>query len=638
MKKLSFVCLLLAVVCGAYYSFAVFSPSASAQTRSARTKGADESDRRLAAEIRKLTNRARSESHQKGGETEVDLLGGFQNVSLARMGDDEHIEGYCVNSIEEANAFFGRDLEKGGSVPRIELPGRDLTQTAADHGMSLDDFVLYSKMAGEFASLQASPQSSTLNIVNNDGPDEGFNDTTPAFVVGEGGNNGATKGDQRLNVFLAAAAIWGNFLDSSVPIQIRSQMDPQTCSTSGAVLGSAGATTVHSNFTNTPFASTWYNQALANKLSGSDRSTQPDINATFNISIDSGCLSPGSRWYYGLDNATPSGRINLLVVLLHEMGHGLGFQTFANGSTGELYNGLPDQWSRMMYDAATGQRWNTMTAAQRQASALSNGGLLWDGGNAMNAGGYLSSGRDGSGRIRLYAPTSFVSGSSVSHFDTFCFPNLLMEPNINSGLPIDLDLTRQLMRDIGWYRDTNADLVPDTITNVLPASGAADIGTTRQITWTNNGGFSRNVTIELSTDGGSTFPTAIATNIPNTGSYQWTVPNVPTTNARIRVREANFLAPLGTSSGNFTIRAASQVTLSGRVLGSTGRPIRGATVVVTGPSGMVYTTTNDKGFYSIPGLSTGVLYSVTARNRRYDFPTLAVTLSDNLGGFNITAR
>ena len=128
-----------------------------------------------------------------------------------------------------------------------------------------------------------------------------------------------------------------------------------------------------------------------------------------------------------------------------------------------------------------------------------------------------------------------------------------MEPSINAGLPTDLDLTRQQMRDIGWYRDTTADLVADTITNVLPSGNTILIGSKINVTWTNTGGFNRNVTIELSTDGGSTFPTALATNVANTGTFAFTVPNSPTSEARFRVREHNFVAPLGISASNVTI-------------------------------------------------------------------------------------
>ena len=55
-----------------------------------------------------------------------------------------------------------------------------------------------------------------------------------------------------------------------------------------------------------------------------------------------------------------------------------------------------------------------------------------------------------SGHLRMYAPTSFVQGSSVAHWDVSATPNLLMEPAINSDLTSSVDLTEPLFRDIGW--------------------------------------------------------------------------------------------------------------------------------------------------------------------------------------------
>jgi len=63
-------------------------------------------------------------------------------------------------------------------------------------------------------------------------------------------------------------------------------------------------------------------------------------------------------------------------------------------------------------------------------------------------------GADAAGRPLLYTPTTFASGSSVSHWDVTASPNLLMEPNINSDLTNSLvpplDLTLPLLKDIGW--------------------------------------------------------------------------------------------------------------------------------------------------------------------------------------------
>jgi hypothetical protein len=61
------------------------------------------------------------------------------------------------------------------------------------------------------------------------------------------------------------------------------------------------------------------------------------------------------------------------------------------------------------------------------------------------------------------------------------------------------------------------------------------------------------VTIELSLDGGSTFPIVVASDVANSGSRAWTVPDNPTIQGRLRVREHDFLSPLGQSAANFAI-------------------------------------------------------------------------------------
>jgi len=231
-------------------------------------------------------------------------------------------------------------------------------------------------LAAALAVAPGAATAATIVIVNNDGLNEGFNDPSPRAPVG--GNNGATLGQQRLNVFNHAAAIWGALLPSTVTIQVRAQFNPQTCDANGAVLGSAGAVTIHRDFAGADFPGTWYGQALANRLSGADLSlAQPDINATFNVSLDSGCF-PGGVWYYGLDG-NEGNDIELLPVVLHEVGHGLGFQTFVNLASGALNGGFPDIYSRFILDNTVGLHWDDMTNAQRQASAINTGNVVWDG-------------------------------------------------------------------------------------------------------------------------------------------------------------------------------------------------------------------------------------------------------------------
>jgi hypothetical protein len=73
----------------------------------------------------------------------------------------------------------------------------------------------------------------------------------------------------------------------------------------------------------------------------------------------------------------------------------------------------------------------------------------------------LLAGADATGRVYLNSPNPLVPGSSISHFDPLAFPNLIMEPAINTDLPHSVraprDLTLELFRDIGWYADADVD-------------------------------------------------------------------------------------------------------------------------------------------------------------------------------------
>lgn len=226
-------------------------------------------------------------------------------------------------------------------------------------------------------SLPAAAVAATITIVNVDGPGEGFND--PTAVAPVGGNPGTTRGAQRLNVFQHAADIWGALLPSAVEIRVRAAFDPLFCTANSAVLGSAGTVTVSRDFAGAEFAGTWYHQALANKQAGVDLSPgSDDISATFNSDVDnSTCLGTRS-WYYGFDGNEGTD-IELLPVVLHEVGHGLGFSDFVNESSGALLGGFPDIFSRFILDNSVGLHWHQMNDGQRMASAVNTGNLVWDG-------------------------------------------------------------------------------------------------------------------------------------------------------------------------------------------------------------------------------------------------------------------
>ena len=225
--------------------------------------------------------------------------------------------------------------------------------------------------------------AATITILNNDAAGVGFND--PTVVAPVGGNTGTTLGQQRLIAFQAAADKWGATLTSGVTIVIRAQWTALTCTSTGAVLGSAGALEVFRDFFGVPVEGHWYSKALGNKLFGADLdATTPDINANFNVNLGKpGCLD-GVFFYLGLDNNHGT-NIDLVTVLEHEFAHGLGFQTFTNGSTGNQLASFPSIWDDFLLDTTTSKTWTLMTAPERQASALNTRRLVWTGANVTAA-------------------------------------------------------------------------------------------------------------------------------------------------------------------------------------------------------------------------------------------------------------
>lgn len=232
-------------------------------------------------------------------------------------------------------------------------------------------------IAGSLVASQA--QAAATIVINNiNAAGIGFNDPTPAAPVG--GNPGTTLGAQRLFAFTYAANLWGATLTSSQPIIINAQFSALPCTASSATLGSAGATSIFRNFASAPKTNTWYSYALANKIAGTYLGTlnAPQINANFNVNLGQPTCLAGSPFYLGVDGNHGTA-IDFVAVLQHEMGHGLGFQTFTSGSSGAQQSGFPSIWDHYLMGTATGLLWKDMTNAQRQASALSVDKLVWSG-------------------------------------------------------------------------------------------------------------------------------------------------------------------------------------------------------------------------------------------------------------------
>ena len=245
-------------------------------------------------------------------------------------------------------------------------------------------------VAGAFAIAPA--HSAQLVLLNGDaGTGLGLDDPTAAAPVGL--NPGTTVGEQRQIVYRFAMDLWGTVLKSDVPIKVGASFQRLTCTATSATLGSAGANWIDRDFPNAPIAGLWYNAALADSLAGTDLDPDPadpaDIVSRFNGDLGKPDCLAGTSWYYGLDGKTPAGHINFLNVVMHEIGHGLGFQGFLNKSTGAFgdFDGAgprSDAYTQNAFDNVLGRGFNdpTMTNADRATAMKTPGRLVWTGARA----------------------------------------------------------------------------------------------------------------------------------------------------------------------------------------------------------------------------------------------------------------
>lgn len=247
--------------------------------------------------------------------------------------------------------------------------------------------------------------------------------------------------------FQYAVDIWSTLISSSVPIVINANwenlsiIDPR-------ILGAAGATTISVNNASFPYASTWYPAALANALAASDlNGSTAEITARFN--------SQRTDWYFGTDLNTPFLKYNFATVVLHEIGHGLGFfgsMRYDSGvgswgytPTGSsvVYPMIYDRFTENGYGQSMLTFGNPSTALGTQ---LTSNYLFFDGPNTRSA--------NGDATAPIYAPTSWQSGSSYSHLGESYngTENALMTYSLSNGEtnydpgPVALGI----FKDIGW--------------------------------------------------------------------------------------------------------------------------------------------------------------------------------------------
>ncbi|NUM47970.1 MAG: hypothetical protein HUU38_24970 [Anaerolineales bacterium] len=246
--------------------------------------------------------------------------------------------------------------------------------------------------------------------------------------------------------FEYAVSIWETQITSPIPIIVEAEWGIME----GNTLGGARAATLISDFSNAPVANTWYPVALANKLAGTDLYSGVDIFAEFN--------SAYPNWYFGT-NGNPGGSIDFVSVVLHEIGHGLGFfglMSYGNSCGGSdlgcwapQQSNIPSIYDRFTENEAGAPLLSFPNYSSQLGSQLTSNVVYFDGPNANAA--------NGNSRvplITLIPNLGWRAGSSYSHLaESFNgTANALMTYSIGPGEanhapgPVMLGM----FTDMGW--------------------------------------------------------------------------------------------------------------------------------------------------------------------------------------------
>ena len=178
-----------------------------------------------------------------------------------------------------------------------------------------------------------------------------------------------------------------------------------------------------------------YAVALANSLSGrdlvpldrgsrDDRCTDDDgydVQAEFNS-------NPDADFYTGGGGGPSRGQIDLQTVVLHELGHGLGFLGSMDVEQQRgYYSDPPFIYDRFTVDAL-GQPLLAEPDGSPSLAVKLRSDVSWNGAEGVEA--------NGGERPPLYAPSTFQPGSSYSHLDEDAYPagtrNSLLTPQLDA--------------------------------------------------------------------------------------------------------------------------------------------------------------------------------------------------------------
>ena len=310
-----------------------------------------------------------------------------------------------------------------------------------------------------FCGLKVTPSESFIpepaeylrRFKNPNGRLEASTPTAKFIVTYDGFTADSKKAVQR------AIDIWSTLISSPVPIRvyIKWTTDLSLLNNSPNTLGAASPADFYNGrfFQGSLKTSTWYPIALAEKLNGGELndSTEYDIEAVFNASFN---------WNYE-DAAATGTKVDLTTVVLHEIGHGLGFYGSIRAANAWGFNGVPVAFDHFVNNSVDQQLINT-TLFANPSDALKNQvesrKVFFAGPLAEKALGT---------KPKLYAPIPYSGGSSIYHLDEQQYglgdPNELMTPFISGTNRNPGPATLGIFGDLGWKATSiKHDILRDT--------------------------------------------------------------------------------------------------------------------------------------------------------------------------------
>jgi hypothetical protein len=207
----------------------------------------------------------------------------------------------------------------------------------------------------------------------------------------------------------ASLNIWAANFKSSVTVTVDATWER---SKSEEILGSANTGSYFSSFPGAPDPSLWYVSALANSLAGFDLDrNKPEIIIQVNSE---------ANWNTRGDGSPNQSEYDLKSVMLHELGHGLGFSsndsydpTFGVGTLS-----MPTPFDAYL-QTADGKRLADLPSPSKELGTALTSSLVWSGPLGTKANGGI--------KPKIFTPSTYEPGSSISHLDESTFTNSVLD-------------------------------------------------------------------------------------------------------------------------------------------------------------------------------------------------------------------